>query len=343
MNQTQFMQRALELAALGKEHASPNPMVGCVIVHNDLIIGEGYHQKHGEAHAEVNAINAVENKSLLSESTVYVTLEPCAHFGKTPPCADLLIKHQVAKVVICNRDPFDQVDGKGISKLENAGIKVEIGLLDHEGLELNKHFFTSIKEQRPYIILKWAETADGFVAQQDGKPVAISNKYSQVQNHKWRSEIDAIMVGEQTVKNDNPTLTTRSWKGKNAKRIILDRRLTSPTNSHIFDQQVETIIFNQKESKKDGKTEWIKISFEKENLISQILDELNKRKVRSLLVEGGPRLHQLFAEQDCYDEVRVIKSPKLLANGLRAIQIPLNLKTLNKQKIMEDEIIVFSK
>jgi diaminohydroxyphosphoribosylaminopyrimidine deaminase/5-amino-6-(5-phosphoribosylamino)uracil reductase len=337
------MQRALELASLGREHTSPNPMVGCVIVHNGLIIGEGFHYKHGEAHAEVNAINAVKDKSLLSESIVYVTLEPCAHFGKTPPCVDLLIKHKVAKVVICNKDPFDEVNGKGISKLQNAGITVEVGMLSSEGEELNKQFFTSIRKERPYVILKWAESADGFVAEKNGKPLPISNKYSQIINHKWRSEIDAIMVGEQTVRNDNPSLTTREWKGKNAIRIILDRNLTIDTESAIFDQTVETIIYNQQENKEVGKSKWVKIDFEKDKLIPQITIDLNKRNIRSLLVEGGPRLHALFVENNCYDEIRIIKSSKTIGNGLRAIQVPINLKTLKKEQIMGDDISVFSK
>lgn len=343
MSDSLFMQRALELAALGKEHASPNPMVGCVIVHNGLIIGEGYHQKNGEAHAEVNAINAVKDKSLLKESTVYVTLEPCTHFGKTPPCADLLISHKVSKVMICNRDPFEEVDGKGISKLQNVGIEVEVGLLAAQGEELNKHFFTSIKENRPYVILKWAESADGFVAKENGKPVAISNKYSQVINHKWRSEVDAIMVGEQTVRNDNPSLTTREWKGKNAKRIILDRKLSTDNKSSVFDQEIETIVFNGIKNKIQGKIHYIKIDFEAKNVVTQILAELNKKAVRSLLVEGGARLHSLFVTHHVYDEVRVVKSSVLMGGGIRAIQIPKKLTNLKKEKSMGDEIFIFSK
>nr|MCU0325664.1 bifunctional diaminohydroxyphosphoribosylaminopyrimidine deaminase/5-amino-6-(5-phosphoribosylamino)uracil reductase RibD [Spirosomataceae bacterium] len=202
-----FMQRALELASLGRGSVSPNPMVGCVIVHNGLIVGEGWHQRYGEAHAEVNAVNSVKDKSILSESTAYVTLEPCSHFGKTPPCADLLIKHHLKKVVVCNDDPFPLVAGKGIKKLRDAGIEVETGLLAEEGRRLNRRFFTMVEKQRPYVILKWAETADGFIAKENFEAVRISNDFSQMYSHKWRSEEDAIMVGTNTAHFDNPSLT----------------------------------------------------------------------------------------------------------------------------------------
>lgn len=341
MNEVQFMQRALELAALGIENASPNPMVGCVIVHEGLIIGEGYHQKYGEPHAEVNAIKSVKNKTLLKESTVFVTLEPCSHFGKTPPCVDLLIKHNVAKVVICNKDPFEQVDGKGIAKLLNAGIEVETGLLSPLGEELNKAFFTSIRKKRPYIILKWAESADGFVARANGEPVAISNKYSQMLNHKWRSEVDAIMVGEQTVKNDNPSLTSREWKGKNPTRVVLDRNLDINPTSKIFDQSALTIIFNQKENKSKGKVDYVQCDFENKDFLAEILAHLNKRDIRSLIVEGGPRLHGLFVANNCFDEVRVIQSPLLLGNGTRAMKKPHRLTNLQTANSMGDNIFIF--
>lgn len=191
-----YMKRALELAALGREWVSPNPMVGCVIVHNDKIIGEGFHRKYGQPHAEVNAVDSVEDKSLLSESTVYVTLEPCAHFGKTPPCAELLIKHKVKKVVVCNLDPFPQVAGKGITMLKNAGIDVEVGLLQEEGEELNKRFFKRHRTGLPYVILKWAESKDGFISAEGGKPIKISHPITDIQVHRWRAEEDAILIGK---------------------------------------------------------------------------------------------------------------------------------------------------
>ena len=244
-----FMQRALQLARLSAVTVSPNPMVGCVIVHNGKIIGEGYHQKYGDAHAEVNAVNAVSDKSLLSESTVYVTLEPCSHFGKTPPCADLLIKHKFKKVIVCNYDPNPLVAGQGIEKLRQAGIEVEVGLLEEEGRELNKRFFTYIEKKRPYIILKWAESADGFIAKGIYETVQISNLLSRRFVHKMRSEEDAIMVGTNTAKYDNPTLNTRFWTGKNAVRVLIDRELSLSKNLHIFDNSQKTICYNSLKDK----------------------------------------------------------------------------------------------
>ncbi|HEY1053815.1 MAG TPA: bifunctional diaminohydroxyphosphoribosylaminopyrimidine deaminase/5-amino-6-(5-phosphoribosylamino)uracil reductase RibD, partial [Emticicia sp.] len=221
-----YMLRALQLAEIGRGQVSPNPMVGCVIVHNHEIIGEGWHQKYGSWHAEVNAVNSVQDPSKLTQSTVYVTLEPCSHFGKTPPCADLLVKHQVKKVIICNDDPNPLVAGKGIAKLRAAGIEVEQGLLAEKGRALNARFFTYVEKQRPYIILKWAETADGFIAGENYDPVKISNALSHKLAHKWRSEEDAIMVGTNTARYDNPKLNAREWQGtKNPVRIVLDKRL----------------------------------------------------------------------------------------------------------------------
>lgn len=337
-----FMQRALELASLGKETTSPNPMVGCVIVHENKIIGEGYHQKYGEAHAEVNAINSVNDKSLLEKSTAYVSLEPCVHFGKTPPCADLLIKYKIPKVVICNTDPFPDVDGKGITKLQDAGIEVSTGVLEKEGLDLNKTFFTSIGKNRPYIILKWAETADGYVATADGKPLQISNIYSGFINHKWRAETDAILVGINTVINDNPALTTRNYTGKNPIRVIIDRKLSAPTKANIFDNSVETIIINEKENKRDNNTEWVQMEFDK-SFLQNLLEILNAKKIRSIIVEGGPRLHQLFINENAYDEVRVIRNSKTLGSGIKAVSIPPLLKSSFSERVKSDNILYFFK
>jgi diaminohydroxyphosphoribosylaminopyrimidine deaminase/5-amino-6-(5-phosphoribosylamino)uracil reductase len=219
------MSRALELARLGFGKVSPNPMVGCIIVCEGKIIGEGFHQQYGGPHAEVNAIHSVKDKTLLKQSTVYVTLEPCAHYGKTPPCAKLLVEHLVKKVIISNVDPNPLVSGKGIEILRSAGIEVETGLLEQEGLELNKRFFKSIRENAPYIILKWAQTADGFIARDDFDSKWISNKISRKLVHKWRSEEDAILVGKNTAKYDNPTLNVRDWVGKDPLRIVIDHEL----------------------------------------------------------------------------------------------------------------------
>jgi len=239
-----FMQRALELAQLGVGRVSPNPRVGCVIVHNNKIIGEGWHQKFGEAHAEVNAINSAKDQSLLKESTVYVNLEPCSHFGKTPPCVDLLIKHRVKKVVIGNLDSNPKVHGKGIKKLKDAGIETLTGVLEKEGHELNKRFFTFIEEQRPYIILKWAQTTDEFIAQKNFESKWISNEFSRQLVHRWRSEEDAVLVGTHTASHDNPSLTVRDWTGRNPTRIVIDRFLRLNDRLQLFDKKEKTICYN---------------------------------------------------------------------------------------------------
>jgi diaminohydroxyphosphoribosylaminopyrimidine deaminase/5-amino-6-(5-phosphoribosylamino)uracil reductase len=245
-----YLQRCIELARLGIGYVSPNPMVGAVIVHNDIIIGEGYHQKYGQAHAEVNAVNDALNRhnnaeELLRESTIYVSLEPCAHYGKTPPCSDLIIKHHIPTVVIGCRDQFAQVNGRGIEKLQEAGIDVITGIMEQECFELNKRFFTRIQKQRPYIILKWAQTQDGFFAPDDGTQYWITGPESRKLVHKWRSEEDAILVGKNTALIDNPQLNVREWEGRSPKRVLIDRRLELSKDLHVFDQLVETLVFNE--------------------------------------------------------------------------------------------------
>ena len=311
------MQRALQLARLGAGAVSPNPMVGCVIVHKEKIIGEGWHQKYGEAHAEVNAVNTISDKSLLSESTVYVTLEPCSHFGKTPPCADLLIKHHVKKVVVCNYDPNPLVAGQGIEKLCQAGIEVEIGLLEEEGRELNKRFFTYIEKKRPYIILKWAESADGFIAKKNYEAVQISNLLSRRFVHKMRSEEDAIMVGTNTAKHDNPTLNIRFWTGKNADRVLIDKNLSLSKNSNIFDNSQITICYNLLENKNLQNNILVKIP----TLISIeqfIIQDLYQRKIQSIIIEGGSILLQSFIDLGLWDEAIILKSNLMLEDGIEA-------------------------
>lgn len=317
-----WMARALQLARLGAGTVSPNPMVGCVIVHEGKIIGEGWHKKYGEAHAEVNAVNSVEDKSLLPESDVYVTLEPCSHFGKTPPCADLLVKHQVKKVIICNVDSNPLVGGKGIAKLKAAGIEVETGILEAEGRALNKRFFCSIEKNRPYIILKWAETADGFIAKENFEPVQISNPLSRRFVHKMRSEEDAIMVGTNTARYDNPGLNTRFWTGKNPLRIVLDKHLSLPKALKIFDNSQPTICYNLLENKVIENTTLVKI--EAENLLKNIIQDLATRKVQSLIVEGGSTLLQGFIDAKLWDEAIVLKSKKVLQSGILAPKIEGN-------------------
>ena len=316
----QFMQRALQLARLGAGAVSPNPMVGCVIVHDNKIIGEGYHQKYGQAHAEVNAINAVLDKSILSKSTVYVTLEPCSHFGKTPPCADLLIKHQVKEVIICNNDPNPLVAGQGIEKLRQAGIEVRFGVLQEEGRELNKRFFTYLEKKRPYIILKWAESMDGFIAKKNYEAFQISNVLSRRFVHKMRSEEDAIMVGTNTTKYDNPTLNTRFWTGKNSSRILIDKDLSLPKSLHIFDNSQATICYNLLNDDILDNTILVKIPTN--NSIEQfIIQDLYQRKIQSIIIEGGTILLQSFIDLGLWDEAFILKSKLILEDGIAAPKI----------------------
>ncbi len=337
MNNILYMERALELAALGREWVSPNPMVGCVIVHEDKIIGEGFHQKFGEPHAEVNAVNSVADKTLLSEATVYVTLEPCSHYGKTPPCAELLIKHKVKKVVICNEDPFPKVAGKGIQMLRDAGIEVETGLLSEKGKELNKRFFKANRTDLPYVILKWAETADGFIANADGSPVKISNTTTDVTVHRWRAEEDAILVGKNTVISDNPRLNVRHWvDGKNPVRVILDSKLELDRGKNIFDGTQKTLIFNSVLSKTENGFEFIR----NEDL-TDILKELKARGINSVLVEGGRKIHESFIAQRLFDEIRVIKSSKILNQGLSSPTLPPGILLEENIRILDDQIFFY--
>ena len=325
-----FMQRALQLAQLGAGTVSPNPMVGCVIVHNGKIIGEGYHQKYGDAHAEVNAVNAVSDKSLLSESDIYVTLEPCSHFGKTPPCADLLIKYKFKKVIVCNYDPNPLVAGQGIEKLRQAGIEVEVGLLEEEGRELNKRFFTYIEKKRPYIILKWAESADGFIAKKNYKAVQISNLLSRRFVHKMRSEEDAIMIGTNTVKYDNPTLNTRFWTGKNAIRVLIDRELSLSKNLHVFDNSQKTICYNSLKDEIIENNIFVRTPLNT-SIEPFILEDLYQRKIQSIIIEGGTILLQSFIDLGLWDEAFILKSEIILEQGIDAPKI--KRKEVLRQKL----------
>jgi diaminohydroxyphosphoribosylaminopyrimidine deaminase / 5-amino-6-(5-phosphoribosylamino)uracil reductase len=348
MTDKQFMQRALQLARLGAGTVSPNPMVGCVIVHEGKIIGEGYHQKYGEAHAEVNAVNSVLDKSMLSESTVYVTLEPCSHFGKTPPCADLLIKYQVKKVIICNHDPNPLVAGQGIEKLRQAGIEVEVGLLEKEGRELNKRFFIFIEKQRPYIILKWAESADGFIAKKNYEAVQISNLLSRRFVHKMRAENDAIMVGTNTVRYDNPRLDTRFWIGKNALRVLIDKDLSLYKSLNIFDGSQQTICYHSVEGNIGGvdiyskNTEVVLLKDDFRSSIEHfILQDLYHRKVQSLIIEGGTFLLQSFIDLGLWDEAIILKSKMVLGDGVKAPKIDGN--TILNERLGDNLVVKIQK
>lgn len=327
------MHRCLQLAKMGTGNVAPNPMVGAVLVNENEIIGEGYHQQYGQAHAEVNCINNVSeaNQSVIEKSTLYVSLEPCAHFGKTPPCADLIIKNKIPNVVIACRDSYEEVDGKGIQKLQQAGVNVIVGILEKEALELNKRFFTFHRKQRPYIILKWAQSRDAKIARHDFSALKISNDITNRMVHKWRSEEAAIIVGTNTALHDNPSLTTRLWKGNNPVRLVLDLQLKLPLSLHLFDGSVKTIVFNQVKHEEENGVTFYKLS-SGEDIISGLLNALYRLKIQSVLVEGGARLLQSFIDQNYWDEARVITNEQLIIeSGINAPEPKeSNLVSINK-------------
>ncbi len=327
------MARALSLARLGLGNVSPNPMVGCVIVHDNKVIGEGYHQKYGEAHAEVHAVANVKNEALLPESTVYVTLEPCSHFGKTPPCSDMLIEKNVKKVVIAVKDTFSKVRGRGIQKLRDAGVAVEVGLLKEEAVELNKRFFTFHEQKRPYVTLKWAQTSDGFIARENFDSKWISNAYSRQLVHKWRTEEDAILIGKNTGIYDHPSLTTREWQGKNPKRILLDKNLDVSNTTPLFNEEAETLIFNQKKEAQEGTNEWVQST---DLQPKTILQSLYQKGVQSVIIEGGTRVLNSFITENCWDEARVFHSPQMFGSGIAAPIV--TGKIVSRDFIFEDEL-----
>jgi diaminohydroxyphosphoribosylaminopyrimidine deaminase / 5-amino-6-(5-phosphoribosylamino)uracil reductase len=340
-----YMNRAFQLAKLGMGEVAPNPMVGCVIV-NELgekteIIGEGWHKKYGQPHAEANAINSVKNKDLLPESTLFVTLEPCSHFGKTPPCVDLILKHNIKKVVIANLDPNPLVAGKGIEKLKNAGIEVITDILADVGRELNKRFFTFMNKKRPYILLKWAETQDNFLARANYSSKWISNEFSRQYVHKWRSEEQAILVGTNTALHDNPQLNVREWAGNNPLRIVLDANLRLPKTLHLFDKQQDTICYNHILNQKEENLEFVKLNFN-EDLISEILADLYNRNVQSVLVEGGKRVLEAFLQTNYWDEARVFSSKQMFGEGISSPQIESKF-LVNSMEIQGDLLKIYKK
>lgn len=334
-----FMQRAFELALLGRGYVSPNPMVGCVVVHDNKIIGEGWHQKYGQAHAEVNAIASVQDKSLLANSTVYVNLEPCSHFGKTPPCADLLVSHRVRRVVVANLDSNPLVAGQGIKKLRDAGIEVNTGVLDKAGRALNKRFFTFIEKKRPYIILKWAETSDGFIARENHDSKWISDEHSRQLNHKWRTEEDAILVGAKTAQFDNPQLNVRDWTGRNPVRIVIDRFLKSNEKLHLFDHSQKTIVYNV--LRHEERENLMLMRIDERDFLSELVKDLYKQKIQSVIVEGGAFTLQSFIAADLWDEARIFQSPKNFGKGIAAPAIVGH--PTEQWKIVHDTLRVISR
>lgn len=329
-----FMQRALQLAGYGESTVTPNPMVGCVIVYKGKIIGEGWHQKAGEPHAEVLAIRSVENEELLKSATAYVTLEPCAHYGKTPPCAELLVEKQLKKVVIGAVDSNPLVAGKGIEIIKKAGIEVETAVLGQECLALNKAFFTFMQKKRPYIILKWAQTADGFIAREDFDSKWISNSLSRQLVHKWRTDIDAILVGKNTAKYDDPQLTARDWSGKNPVRLVIDHDLSLNEDLRIFDGEQKTILFHAKDQiiEKQG-VESVKLN--KGDFLEDMMNFLYQGKIQSVLVEGGAQTVQSFIDAGLWDEARIFTAPIAFEKGIEAAE--LNNHQLVSQENIQDK------
>lgn len=312
-----YMQRCLDLAKQGIEGAAPNPMVGSVIVCNGQIIGEGYHEKCGEPHAEVNAINDVKDKSLLPSSTLYVNLEPCAHYGKTPPCSLLIKQSKIPRVVVGCVDPFAKVAGKGIAIMEEAGIEVTVGVLEQASLELNKRFITFHGKKRPYIILKWAESSDGFIDTTAPIPTWLTNEESRALVHKMRAEEASVMVGTVAALKDNPSLTTRSWKGDDTVRVTLDRNARIPSTHTIFDQSVPTIVFTSQDVTSKPNLTYVKIDFSAD-VLGQCLSYLHSINLTSIIIEGGEQLLRSFIEKGLWDEAWQFVGPIVISDGTKA-------------------------
>lgn len=345
------MLRCIQLAKLGAGNVAPNPMVGAVLVYSDKIIGEGYHQQYGEAHAEVNCIASVKagDRQFIEKSTMYVSLEPCAHFGKTPPCSDLIIRYKIPKVVIGSRDPFKAVDGKGIAKLKAAGVEVVTDILSDECRNLNKRFFTFHTKQRPFIILKWAQTANKKIATNDNKRLIISNDITNRIVHKWRFEEAGILVGTQTAAADNPSLTNRLWTGKNPVRLLVDKNLRLPPSLKLFDEKAPTIVFNYERHTVNlsdtgnftNQVYYFKIEKSK-SLVQQVGDACYQLNIQSILVEGGARLLHSFIDEKLFDEIRIITNRNLIVDeGLAAPSFAGALKQSESFYFKNDNIDFF--
>ncbi|SEN96895.1 diaminohydroxyphosphoribosylaminopyrimidine deaminase [bacterium A37T11] len=341
-----YMRRCLDLAALGTGLVSPNPMVGAVVVYNNRIIGEGWHQAFGGPHAEVHAINEVMDKfsnyaEIFKNSTLYVNLEPCAHYGKTPPCARLIAEHQLKRVVIGCRDPFDAVNGKGIALLQDARVEVIEGVLQKESEFLNRRFITRVRQHRPYVILKWAQTADGYFAPDDGSQQWISSPQAQQMVHRWRSEEDAVLVGKNTALIDNPRLNVRAWNGRNPLRIVIDKNLEVPSTHHLLDGSIHTLVFNALKSDWSENLKYISLENFDLYLPQQILYQLYLMDVQSVIVEGGLHTLKAFTDAGLWDEARIFKAPLTWGKGKLAI----NLKESNSvnQKVGIDNLTIYYK
>jgi len=334
------MQRCIQLAQNGLGFVAPNPLVGAVLVHDEKIIGEGLHQEYSKAHAEVNCIASVKeaDKHLIAESTLYVSLEPCNHFGKTPPCSDLILQHGIKKVVIGSGDPNPIVAGRGIQKLRNAGVEVVENILKKECDDLNTRFFTFHQKNRPYIILKIAQSVDCFMASGEGKQIWLTNDLSKRLSHRWRTEEQAILVGTNTALIDNPSLTARLWTGKNPTRILIDRNNRVPLSQNIFSADANTIVVNESKDDVSENITWAKADFS-QNVPLQILKMLSEKNIQSLIVEGGPFTIQQFIDANLWDEARVITAPIRLGKGKTSPVFPGTL--LGSFSLMQDKIEIW--
>lgn len=322
-----YMMRCMDLARHGLGTTYPNPLVGSVVVYHGRVIGEGFHRKSGEPHAEALAISSVRDRSLLKDATIYVNLEPCSHYGKTPPCANLIVSSGIPRAVIGTRDTSSKVAGRGVEILKKGGCSVTEGVLEEESRRINRRFFTWHEKKRPYIILKWAESADGFIDRVRKKddpraPNWISGPLGRQLVHKWRSEEQAILTGTRTALMDDPALTVREWSGTNPLRMVIDRDLVLPPDLKLFDNTTETVVFNQRENRRDHQTEYVRLDFTKE-IIPQILDFLYHREIQSLIVEGGAITLNGFIRSGLWDEARVIQGTEKFLDGVKAPEIPL--------------------
>ncbi|MFA7615692.1 MAG: bifunctional diaminohydroxyphosphoribosylaminopyrimidine deaminase/5-amino-6-(5-phosphoribosylamino)uracil reductase RibD [Weeksellaceae bacterium] len=333
-----MMKRCIELASNGLGMTYPNPVVGCVIVRNGQIISDGWHQKAGEAHAEVNAVNKIRDKEILKDCEIYVSLEPCSHFGKTPPCSDMIVRYGFKKVIVGISDPNSKVNGQGIKRIRDAGIEVKVGVLENECAELNKRFFCYHQNKRPYIVLKWAQTADGFMAAENPIQKWITNPYSKQLVHLWRSQEQSVLVGYKTAKVDNPQLNLRLWSGNQPVRVVIDRDLSLDQKLHLFDGSQKTIIFSEKEN--SSRPDVVQLKFD-ENLEESILNELYKSGLQSVIIEGGRKTLDGFINNDLWDEARVFSTAESWASGIKAPWV--DGKLIGQKLIGSDRLKIFRK
>ena len=341
MIESKFMNKCIALAKQGLGNTYPNPLVGSVVVYKGEVIGSGWHQKSGEAHAEVHSIRNVSDRSLLADSSLYVNLEPCSHYGKTPPCTDLIIQSGIRHVVIGMKDPFEKVNGRGIQKLRHAGVRVDVGIEAAACRELNKRFITTIEKQRPYIILKWAETLDRFLAPKTkttNDPVWISNLLSRTLAHQWRAEEQSILIGKQTALDDNPALTTRLHKGPSPIRLLIDPKEEVDRKAKVFNPDQKVIVFTANKSRTEAHIEYVAIDFSA-NGLQQILSTLFQKGIQSMLVEGGSITLQHFIDSGLWDEARVITGRKKFVEGITAPNITSFSAKPNTTKILGRNVI----